>query len=113
MESFLICENPTCHMVLDLRENGQVFPRSELIVNECPECGSPWSSACPFCSKLLEVDWRGGLPHCLSCRQKLQAKAALSNLKQERRPDLRGTRDGRLGIAAQRRSPAARSQRQR
>jgi hypothetical protein len=76
MLSFLICENPTCHMVLDLRENGHVLPRSEIIVDECPECGSSWSHQCPFCSKPLEVAWRNDLPHCLKCRQKLQAKAA-------------------------------------
>jgi hypothetical protein len=74
MESFLICENPTCHMVLDLRENGHVLPRSEIILNECPECGNGWSSKCPFCSKRLEVELRGGIPHCLRCSRKLQAR---------------------------------------
>ena len=92
MESFLVCENPRCHMVLDLREDGDVLPRSEIVLNDCPECGSPWSSTCPFCSKPLEVDWCDGLPHCLSCRQKLQAKAGSSNLMQGRRPDLRSRR---------------------
>ena len=71
MESFLICENSKCRMVFDPRENGRALPRSKTIVNECPECGSPWSGTCPFCRKPLEVAWRGGLPHCLSCRQKL------------------------------------------
>jgi hypothetical protein len=113
MESFLICENPRCHMVLDLRENGNVLPRSEIVVNECPECGSRWSSICPFCSKPLEVDWRGGLPHCSSCRQKLQAEVASSNLMQGRQTDLRGSRGGRLGVATQRHRSAARSQRER
>jgi len=63
-------------MILDLRENGRVLLPAEIIVNECPECGGRWSRTCPFCSKPLEVTWRAGLPHCLSCRQKLQAKAA-------------------------------------
>jgi len=76
MESFLICENSKCRMVFDLRENGRTLPRSKTIVNECPECGSQWSRTCPFCRKPLEVAWRGGLPHCLSCHQKLHAKAA-------------------------------------
>ena len=76
MESFLVSENPRCRMVLDLRENGRTLHRAEIMVNECAECGNQWSRSCPFCSKPLEVAWRGGLPHCLSCRQKLQAKAA-------------------------------------
>jgi transcription elongation factor Elf1 len=113
MESFLICENPRCRMVLDLRENGHVLPRSEIVVHECPECGSPWSSTCPFCTKPLEVDWPDGLPHCSDCRQKFQAEVASSNLMQGRRPDLRGSREGRLDIATQRHSPTARSQRER
>jgi hypothetical protein len=100
MESFLICENPRCRMVLDLRENGHVLPRSEIIVNECPECSSPWSSACPFCNKPLEVDWRDGRPSCSGCRQKLQAKAGSSILRQRGRPDLRSTRTaGHRGAA--------------
>jgi hypothetical protein len=76
MQSFLICENPSCHMVLDLRENGRVIPPSELIIGECPECGGRWSPACPFCGKPLEVAWRSGLPHCQNCHKKLHAKAA-------------------------------------
>ena len=75
MQSFLICENPKCLMVLDLREDGRVMPRSELILNECPECGSRWSSACPFCGKPLEVTWRAKFPHCSGCRKKLQPEA--------------------------------------
>jgi hypothetical protein len=76
MVLFLICENPSCHMVLDLRENGHVLPPAEIIVNKCPECGSGWSPQCPFCNKPLEVDLRSGLPHCFRCNRKLQAKAA-------------------------------------
>jgi len=76
MKSFLICENPRCHMVLDLRENGRVMRRSELIIDQCPECRGGWSLECPFCSKPLEVDLRGGVPHCLRCRRKLQGEAA-------------------------------------
>jgi DNA-directed RNA polymerase subunit RPC12/RpoP len=62
-------------MVLDLREDGRVMPRSELILNECPECGSRWSSACPFCGKTLEVTWRSKFAHCLNCGKKVQPKA--------------------------------------
>jgi predicted amidophosphoribosyltransferase len=76
MESYLVCQNPKCHMVLDLREFRHVSDRSGIITNECPECGSQWSPTCPFCGKPLDVALRGGLPHCSSCRQKLQARAA-------------------------------------
>jgi hypothetical protein len=75
MQSFLICENPSCHMVLDLRENGRVMRPSGLIIEQCPECASRWSPDCPFCGKRLEVTGRAGLPHCLICH-KLHAKAA-------------------------------------
>jgi hypothetical protein len=75
MQSFLICENPKCYMVLDLRENGRVIHPSELIIDGCPECASRWSATCPFCSKPLEVTWHAKVPHCLNCRQKLHAKA--------------------------------------
>jgi transcription elongation factor Elf1 len=76
MASYLVCENPKCHMVLDLRGVGRVSDRSAMIVNKCPECGSQWSPTCPFCGKPLDVALRGGLPRCSNCRQKLQARAA-------------------------------------
>jgi hypothetical protein len=76
MQSFLVCENSRCRMVLDLRENGRVMRRWELIIDECPECGGRWSSNCPFCGKSLEVVWRAELPHCSRCHQKLHAEAA-------------------------------------
>ena len=77
MESFLICENPGCRMVLDLRENGRVLQRSELILGECPECKSRWSSICPFCRLPLEITWHLGLPQCFSCYRKLAPKTSL------------------------------------
>jgi len=49
MECFLICTNAKCRMIVDLGEGGQVLERSKLVIDECPECGHPWSSQCPFC----------------------------------------------------------------
>jgi len=74
MESFLICVNPKCHMVIDLRESGNALPRSQLILNECPECGSGWSTHCPFCNNELSVYWRAGIIRCLSCNRQMKPK---------------------------------------
>src|SRR5947209_3611195 len=53
MEYFLICTNPTCRFIVNLREGAQVLERSKLVLDECPECGHPWSSYCPFCARRL------------------------------------------------------------
>jgi len=74
IESFLICINPKCHMVIDLRESGTVLPRSELMLNECPECGSGWSSCCPFCNTRLSVSWLAGTMRCSSCHRRIKPK---------------------------------------
>ena len=74
MENFLICENAKCRFVIDLREGGSLLSRSQIVLNECPECGHAWSTICPFCSHPLEVELPGGLPHCSHCNRKLQAE---------------------------------------
>jgi hypothetical protein len=74
MENFLICENSKCRFVVDLREGGSVLSRSQIVLNECPECGQPWSTVCPFCSQALDVGLLGGLPHCSHCHRKLHAE---------------------------------------
>jgi hypothetical protein len=38
VEHFLICKNPKCRFIVNLRESGQEVHRSELIVHQCPEC---------------------------------------------------------------------------
>ena len=73
-EDFLICESPKCRFVIDLREGGSLLSRSQILLNECPECGQSWSTACPFCSRPLEVALLGGLPHCSHCQRKLHAE---------------------------------------
>jgi hypothetical protein len=75
MNLFLICQNPACRMVLDLRENGRDLPCAKTLFAQCPECGNQLSCQCQFCGESLEVEWRAGLPHCLKCHQKLRAEA--------------------------------------
>ena len=72
MEYFLICTNAECRFIVNLREGGQVLERSQLVVDECPECGRPWSSSCPFCGRPLEVIQWGNLSHCLRCGRDLR-----------------------------------------
>ncbi len=70
-ESFLICTNPKCRYLVDLREGNQVLDRSSLVIAECPECGYPWSSSCPFCGRRLKATRRGNISHCAHCKKKL------------------------------------------
>jgi hypothetical protein len=75
LEYFLICTNPACRFIVDLREGAQVLERSKLVIDECPECGNPWSSYCPFCDRPLEVVQRGNLSFCSRCSRSLHAEA--------------------------------------
>ena len=72
MESFLICSNSKCRYLINLREGVQVLERSKLVLDECPECGHPWSSYCPFCARPLEATARGDLYFCLNCKENLR-----------------------------------------
>lgn len=65
----LICKNPSCRFVLDLREGGRTTPRSSLIINCCPDCASDWLDYCPFCSAHLDISWEEELPHCAACHR--------------------------------------------
>src|SRR6266849_90949 len=71
MESFLICSNPKCRYLVDLREGTQVLDRASLIIEECPECSYPWSNSCPFCGRRLNATRRGNISHCVHCKEKL------------------------------------------
>jgi hypothetical protein len=75
LEHFLVCTNPMCRLIVNLREGGQEVERSEIIVNECPECGNPWSGHCPFCDRELEVVYEGSLALCARCHRRLQSEA--------------------------------------
>jgi len=72
LENFLMCTNPKCRFIVNLREGAQVLERSKIVIDECPECGSKWSSYCPFCEQPLEVVCRGGLSFCVRCNRSLQ-----------------------------------------
>jgi hypothetical protein len=71
MECYLICTNRKCRYHVNLRYGAQVLVRSQIIIDECPECGHPWSSSCPFCGRQLETSLRGNLSHCLHCGREL------------------------------------------
>jgi hypothetical protein len=72
MDSHLICTNPVCRFILDRRINGESLDGVGEIVKQCPECGSDWSSACPFCKRPLGVAFVNELPHSGCCGQKLR-----------------------------------------
>jgi hypothetical protein len=76
LEYYLICTNPACRFIVNLREGGQELERSKLVIDECPECGNPWSSSCPFCDQSLEVVQRGSFSFCSRCGRSLQAGTA-------------------------------------
>jgi DNA-directed RNA polymerase subunit RPC12/RpoP len=52
-----------------------VQERSKLVINDCPECGHPWSSVCPLCGRPLEAIRRGHLSRCLRCNSELRPAA--------------------------------------
>lgn len=72
MEFFLICSNPRCRYLINLQSGTQVLERSKLPLDECPECGHPWSGNCPFCALPLESDMRETQPICSHCGRALQ-----------------------------------------
>lgn len=69
-----ICGNPGCRFILDLRLNGRSMDGVRRIVTQCPECGSSWSSSCPFCSQALAVKFVAEIPHSVCCERKLRAE---------------------------------------
>jgi uncharacterized Zn finger protein (UPF0148 family) len=75
MEYFLICTNTKCRFIVNLREGVQVLEGSKLVINECPKCGQPWSSDCPFCGRTLEAIQRDKLSRCLRCNRELRPDA--------------------------------------
>jgi endogenous inhibitor of DNA gyrase (YacG/DUF329 family) len=63
LEYYVICTNPSCRCLISLLEAAQVGACSKLVINQCPECGYPWSGKCPICGQLLATDSREK-PHC-------------------------------------------------
>ena len=76
METYLICGNHSCRMVLDLNGSANSLRRSQIHLSACPECGSEWMSTCPFCVQPLRVMFRGHHAHCGHCHRKFHARAA-------------------------------------
>ena len=74
MNHFLVCENPSCRFILDRRINGESLDGVRKILKQCPECGSDWSSSCPFCDQTLSVSFIGGIPHSGCCGQRLRVE---------------------------------------
>ena len=73
MERFLICKNPLCRFVIDLRtKENQVVQLSDLIISQCPDCGQEWSPQCPFCLQALDEAWRESSPICSHCLKALK-----------------------------------------
>lgn len=75
MSHFLICKNERCRFVLDRRLNGKSLILAPTILKECPACGGPWSSACPFCGQALAIKLLRGIPHTACCSRTLHAEA--------------------------------------
>ena len=76
MEKFLVCGNPSCRLIVDLREARKPLRRAESLLKECPECGSEWSATCPFCAERLSVTRHGYHAHCAQCHRKFHTPAA-------------------------------------
>jgi hypothetical protein len=74
MNRVSICANPECRFILDLRLNGRSMDGVRSIVSVCPECGSAWSSDCPFCSQALALKFVAGVPQSECCGRKLRAE---------------------------------------
>jgi hypothetical protein len=72
MERFIICKNPLCCLVVDLRtQDNRILKISELIVDQCPECAGEWLSHCPFCSKDLDITLARGFPSVLALPRRI------------------------------------------
>jgi hypothetical protein len=52
MTHFVICENATCHFVVDISNQERQATRRQSILSACPECGSNLSSTCPFSGRV-------------------------------------------------------------
>jgi hypothetical protein len=75
MDHFLICKNPSCRFVLDLRLNGKLLDSVHLVLKNCPACGGAWTSQCPFCSQPIAVSFADGPPQSACCGHRLRGEA--------------------------------------
>jgi hypothetical protein len=75
MNHYLVCGNPSCRFVLDLRLDGQKLNGLQQKFTNCPECGGKWSSSGPVSARALGEAWAGKLPHCSCCTRKAHVAA--------------------------------------
>jgi len=73
MNHYLVCSNPTCHFVLDVRLHGTRSANQSFLPAHCPHCNSAWSSKRPLPFRAL-----GGhrVPRCHCCNTTAQTIAA-------------------------------------
>jgi len=76
MNHYLVCDNPSCRFVLDVRVDGKRLGYGRSILSKCPQCGGNWSPNGPMPRRALGERWMDRLPHCSCCSGKLNAKAA-------------------------------------
>jgi hypothetical protein len=72
----LICQNSRCRFVVAFDKKEKGLEQTSAALSHCPECGSPWSSACPFCGLPFVVTWMAQRPHSSCCHHRLQPEAA-------------------------------------
>jgi hypothetical protein len=66
---FVMCQNPACCLILDLRQARHSIRRSTLLTKGCPECGHPWAERCPVCLQSLSAVRKGRYWRCRSCER--------------------------------------------
>jgi hypothetical protein len=76
MNHYLVCGNPSCRFVLDMRVDGKRVASRRFIFSKCPDCGGDWSADGPFPRHALGAQWINKLPPCSCCSGKLNARAA-------------------------------------
>jgi len=71
-EQFLLCIDPKCRYIVDLRAETTEITGPPDLQRKCPKCGHLLSGRCPSCFQQLDIVWRDNLPLCSCCNQTLQ-----------------------------------------
>jgi hypothetical protein len=74
MNHYLVCRNPECGFVFDIRINGRANGNGSLLLESCPHCGSEWISSRPVSGQALGLDRLRKLPPCSCCKVHLRRK---------------------------------------
>ena len=91
---FLMCQNPACCLILDLRQARHSIRHSALLAKGCPDCGQPWAARCTVCSHTLSVVRAGRFWRCRSC----QHSKANKQTRGTRGPLKRGSANGHSSV---------------